>query len=75
MNELEFMAMENGKLKEYEVYKICHNKDNDKNYLIYIDDGNLYASVIIYENGKYILEEIKDESEWNFLDMEIKNNE
>lgn len=75
MNDKTFEAMEDGKLKEYEVYKICHNKENNKNYLIYIDDGELYASVIIYEDGKYILDEIKDDYEWDFLDMEIRNNE
>lgn len=75
MNDKRFKVIENGLLKEYEVYKVCHNKKNGKSYLIYKFEDKLYASLINYHNGLFLLDEITNDSEWDFLDMEIDKDE
>ena len=77
MNDNRFKVLEDGITKEYVVVKFCNNEDNGKKYVIYKeeDDNKLYGSLITLEGGKFILDEIKDDSEWDYLDKEIGKNE
>ena len=77
MNDNRFKVLEDGITKEYIVVKFCNNEDNGKKYLIYKeeDDDKLYGSLITLEDGKFILDEIKDDSEWDYLDKELGKDE
>ena len=77
MNDNRFKVLEDGITKEYVVVKFCNNEDNGKKYLIYKeeDDDKLYGSLITLEDGKFILDEIKDDSEWDYLDKELGKDE
>ena len=77
MNDNRFKVLEDGITKEYVVVKFCNNEDNGKKYVIYKeeDDNKLYGSLITLEDGKFILDEIKDDSEWDYLDKELGKNE
>lgn len=77
MNDNRFKVLEDGITKEYVVVKFCNNEDNGKKYVIYKeeDDDKLYGSLITLEDGKFILDEIKDDSEWDYLDKELGKNE
>ena len=70
MNDNRFKVLEDGITKEYIVVKFCNNEDNGKKYLIYKeeDDDKLYGSLIT-------LDEIKDDSEWDYLDKELGKDE
>ena len=79
MNDNRFKILEDGITKEYVVVKFCNNEDNGKKYVIYKeeDDDKLYGSLITLEeeDGKFILDEIKDDSEWDYLDKELGKDE
>lgn len=77
MNDNRFKVLEDGITKEYVVVKFCNNEDNGKKYVIYKeeDDNKLYGSLITLEDGKFILDEIKDDSEWDYLDKELGKDE
>lgn len=77
MNDNRFKVLEDGITKEYIVVKFCNNEDNGKKYVIYKeeDDNKLYGSLITLEDGKFILDEIKDDSEWDYLDKELGKDE
>lgn len=77
MNDNRFKVLEDGITKEYVVVKFCNNEDNGKKYVIYKeeDDDKLYGSLITLEDGKFILDEIKDDSEWDYLDKELGKDE
>ena len=77
MNDNRFKVLEDGITKEYVVVKFCNNEDNGKKYIIYKeeDDDKLYGSLITLEDGKFILDEIKDDSEWDYLDKELGKDE
>lgn len=77
MNDNRFKVLEDGITKEYIVVKFCNNEDNGKKYLIYKeeDDDKLYGSLITLEDGKFTLDEIKDDSEWDYLDKELGKDE
>lgn len=77
MNDNRFKVLEDGITKEYVVVKFCNNEDNGKKYLIYKeeDDDKLYGSLITLEDGKFTLDEIKDDSEWDYLDKELGKDE
>lgn len=77
MNDNRFKVLEDGITKEYIVVKFCNNEDNGKKYVIYKeeDDDKLYGSLITLEDGKFILDEIKDDSEWDYLDKELGKDE
>lgn len=77
MNDNRFKILEDGITKEYVVVKFCNNEDNGKKYVIYKeeDDNKLYGSLITLEDGKFILDEIKDDSEWDYLDKELGKDE
>lgn len=77
MNDNKFKVVENGITKEYVVIKFCNNKKTGKKYIIYKEEDNdkLYGSSIYFENGQFILNEITDTSEWDYLDKELGNNE
>ena len=77
MNDNRFKVLEDGITKEYVVVKFCNNEDNGKKYVIYKeeDDNKLYGSLITLEGGKFILDEIKDDSEWDYLDKELGKDE
>ena len=77
MNDNRFKVLEDGITKEYVVVKFCNNEDNGRKYVIYKeeDDDKLYGSLITLEDGKFILDEIKDDSEWDYLDKELGKDE
>ena len=77
MNDNRFKVLEDGITKEYVVVKFCNNEDNGKKYVIYKeeDDNKLYWSLITLEDGKFTLDEIKDDSEWDYLDKELGKDE
>ncbi len=77
MNDNRFKVLEDGITKEYVVVKFCNNEDNGKKYVIYKeeDDDKLYGSLITLEDGKFILDGIKDDSEWDYLDKELGKDE
>ena len=77
MNDNRFKILEDGITKEYVVVKFCNNEDNGKKYIIYKeeDDDKLYGSLITLEDGKFILDGIKDDSEWDYLDKELGKDE
>lgn len=77
MNDNRFKVLEDGITKEYIVVKFCNNEDNGKKYLIYKeeDDDKLYGSLITLEDGKFTLDEIKDDSECDYLDKELGKDE
>ena len=77
MNDNRFKVLEDGITKEYVVVKFCNNEDNGKKYVIYKeeDDNKLYGSLITLEDGKFTLDEIKDDSEWDYLDKELGKDE
>lgn len=77
MNDNRFKVLEDGITKEYIVVKFCNNEDNGKKYVIYKeeDDDKLYGSLITLEDGKFILDGIKDDSEWDYLDKELGKDE
>lgn len=77
MNDNRFKILEDGITKEYVVVKFCNNLETGKKYVIYKeeDDDKLYGSLITLEDGKFILDEIKDDSEWDYLDKELGKDE
>jgi len=64
-----FMIDINDITYEYEIVKIC--KNNDHNYLIYKDSNGLYASRYDVIDNKIQLDEIIDDSEWDYIDSEL----
>lgn len=58
---------------EYELVTTIENENTNIRYIVYkdlidneaSDDIDLYISRVVTENGKEIIEEIDDESEWN----------
>lgn len=72
--ENKFSVDINNNTYEYEIIKLC-KKDN-YNYIIYKDNDGYYASRYIVIDNKIQLEEIEDDSEWDFIDSELnKKNE
>lgn len=73
MNNTSIKIMENGIEKEYEIFGFCNNPKLNKNYIIYTDkkDDSYYASRYIIKDNYLVLEEIIDDEEWDFLDMEL----
>lgn len=64
-----FKVIEDNQEKEYEIVKLCKNKGI--NYIIYKDNDVYYASRYSVIDNKIMLDEIIDDSEWDFIDMEL----
>lgn len=64
-----------GKDIEYELVTTIENENTNIRYIVYkdlidddtSDDIDLYISRIVTEDGKEIIEEIEDETEWNHV--------
>ena len=65
---------ENGETKSYTVYGFLENKERKKNYIIYTDGENYYASSYILNGNKMVLDEITDDTEWDYIDKELAKN-
>lgn len=65
---------ENGETKNYTVYGFLENKERKKNYIIYTDGENYYASSYIFNGNKMVLDEITDDTEWDYIDRELAKN-
>lgn len=72
MNDLIFEAKENDKMVKFKIIKFFKYKD--KNYIIYTEEGNdeLFASTYIIKNNELILDEIKTEEEWDYIDKVLE---
>lgn len=74
MEEYEKITITNsdGKDVEYELVTIITDEKTDTKYIVYkdiieddtTDDVELFISKIILEDGEEIIEEIKDDNEW-----------
>lgn len=81
---MNFKVIENGKEIICDIILTFRDDNNDINYIVYTDgtkDENreleIYASRYIVSNGNYILEEIKNDYEWDLIDnmLEAKYKE
>ena len=64
-----FKVYEDGKEVSYEIIKLC--KKDGYYYIIYKDQDEYYASRYNIVDNKIELDEIVDDSEWDFIDMEL----
>ena len=65
---------ENGKIVEYDVYKLCHSEEFNKNYIIYTNGDDYYASAFSIDGEKVIFDGIDSDLEWDYIDKEINND-
>ena len=65
--------IENNQEIEYDLYKICHNDEFDKNYIIYTNGNDYYASAYSIYNKKVIFDGINSDLEWDYIDKELNN--
>lgn len=70
MKDMSFEVEENGKIKKYEIVTYVKNPSNNKTYVVYKEPGSNEVSASLYtiEKGELILDEIKTDEEWDFLD-------
>lgn len=69
-----FTVIENGELKEYIVVKLCTYRNN--NYIIYHTPGedDCHASRYYLANDNIVLDEIRTDDEWNYLEKVLGDN-
>lgn len=75
-NKLTFKLTEDGITKEYFIIKMITNKDNNKNYIIYTennDSKDVYASTFEINDNELKLDEIENDSEWDYVDSILSN--
>ena len=70
------VKLENGEEKEAEVLRIIENEKSGKNYVVYTFDTNkeevdIYASEIIENDENIVLDSVKTEEEWNYIQQKI----
>ena len=77
---MNFKIIEDGKEINCEIVLTFRDDNNDINYIVYTDgtkdiDGDLeiYASRYVLENDNYILNDIKNEYEWNLIDNMLES--
>lgn len=67
MKDNHFKVVENNQEKEYIIIKAFKHKNN--NYIIYTDNNiDYYASRYSVINNSIVLDEIVNESEWDYID-------
>ena len=77
MKDMTFKIENDGKTIEYEIITYVKNPSNNNSYIIYRepDSDNVYASLYRIEKGELILDEIKTDAEWDFLDEVLEKLE
>lgn len=77
---MNFKLIENGEEINCDVICIFRDDNNDINYVVYTDgtkdaddELEVYASRYIEKDGKYILEAIENDSEWNLIDNMLES--
>ncbi len=77
MKDMTFKVEDDGVTKEYNILKYVKNPNNGKTYIIYAENGSTdaYASIYTIEKGELILDEIKTDEEWDFLDSVLEDME
>jgi len=70
------VKLENGEEKEAEVLRIVENENNGKNYVVYTFDTDkeevdIYASEIIENDENIVLDSVKTEEEWKYIQQKI----
>jgi len=70
MKDMSFEVEENGKIKKYEIVTYVKNPSNNKTYVVYKEPGSneVFASLYTIEKGELILDEIKTDEEWDFIE-------
>lgn len=73
MKEKYFKVIENNVEKEYKIVKII--KHNNISYIVYTeDDEEFFASRYSVVNNKVILDEIKNDDEWDYIDEVLEKD-
>lgn len=77
MKDMTFKIENEGKTIEYEIITYVNNPSNNNSYIIYRepDSDDVYASLYRIEKGELILDEIKTDAEWDFLDEVLEKLE
>lgn len=78
MKDLEKIKIQgpDGKEVELKVITVLKNQNEDKSFLLYTFDDtteniDIYASVIIEKDGKYILDSIQEKEDWELVQKAI----
>lgn len=77
---MKFTIEKDGKIIECEILFTFHDDSNDLNYIVYTDgtkdiDNELEILAARYKeiDKKYVLEDIKNDFEWNLIDNMIES--
>lgn len=70
MEDMTFVANENGKNITFNIIKYFKNPNNNQDYIIYAEKGkdDIFASKYEIKNNELILNEITSDEEWDYVD-------
>ena len=73
---MSFKVVENGIEIECKIVLKFRDENNDKNYIVYKEDGNdeLFASRYSVIDDRIVLDEIETEYEWNMIDNMLERS-